>query len=132
MEKKDKQKNKNKNQKFVVVDEQGLPTAFFDSSIHGNAIPKDAVKITDNQWQEFIDNQGKRKWDGKKVVSHEPVTPQSVIDEQRILEIKESLKNIDLKSIRPLRENNTEMLSEFEKQAKKLRQELSKLHNKTT
>lgn len=38
-------------------------------------IPADAVAITDEQWSEFVDNQGRRKWIGGEVVAFEPLPP---------------------------------------------------------
>lgn len=51
--------------KFAVFTENGLPLAFFDSAV--NQIPDDAVEITMAQWREFLDNQGKRRWNGHSV-----------------------------------------------------------------
>jgi len=40
------------------------------------------VDITDEQWQDFIDNQGLRRWDGSKVVEYTPPTqePEPVVN----------------------------------------------------
>ncbi len=48
-------------QKYAVFNSEGFPTAFYDSEIH-TQIPQDTVAITDEQWLEFISNQGLRKW----------------------------------------------------------------------
>jgi len=73
--------------KYIQIDNQGLPLGFYSDDTHGarliadpdhvlesiedvaplidNAdtlIPVDAVEITDEQWQEFIDNPNTRKW----------------------------------------------------------------------
>jgi len=63
--------------KYAIFDEQGFPKAFYSPDIHGDNIPKEAIEITDEQWQEFISNQGKRKWDfeKKEVVPYEPPPP---------------------------------------------------------
>ncbi|WP_457635771.1 hypothetical protein [Persephonella sp.] len=62
--------------KYAVFDKQGFPKAFYTPDVHTN-IPKKAIKITDEQWFEFINNQGKRKWDFDKndVVVYEPPPP---------------------------------------------------------
>ena len=62
--------------KFAVFDENGFPKAFYDSNIHHN-IPHEAVEITEEQWLEFINNQGKRKWnfETKQVEVYEPPPP---------------------------------------------------------
>jgi len=52
--------------KYAVFDENGFPKAFYDKAIHGNNIPAEAVEITDEQWLEFINNQGRRRWDFEK------------------------------------------------------------------
>lgn len=52
-----------------------LPTGFYDPAIHGDAIPSDAVEITDAQWQEFLAHPHLRKWDGSKVVVYDPPAP---------------------------------------------------------
>lgn len=49
--------------KYAVFDEKGFPKGFYSNDIHGDNIPKEAIQITDEQWQEFISNQGRRKWD---------------------------------------------------------------------
>ena len=49
--------------KYAIFDEKGLPKAFYDKTIHGDKIPEEAIEITDKQWSQFINNQGKRAWD---------------------------------------------------------------------
>lgn len=39
-------------------------------------IPNDAVEITEEQWHEFINNAGYRKWDGAKVIEYSPPAPE--------------------------------------------------------
>ncbi len=48
--------------KYALFDKNGLPKAFYDDRIHKN-IPQEAIEITEEQWLEFINNQGRRKWD---------------------------------------------------------------------
>ena len=45
--------------KYAQIDDDGLPVAFFDKSLHGEAIPKDAIEISD--WD--------RDWETKRGVS---------------------------------------------------------------
>ena len=45
--------------KYATIDTKGNPTAFYDSEIHGSNIPKDAVKISDTDWQSHINGQRK-------------------------------------------------------------------------
>lgn len=62
--------------KFAVINGEGFPTGFYDRDFHGEEnIPEGAVEITDEQWQEFLDNQGHRRWDGEGVVVHVPPEP---------------------------------------------------------
>jgi len=53
--------------KYAVFDERGIPKAFYDADIHQN-IPSDAVKITDEQWLEFINNQGRRAYVNGQII----------------------------------------------------------------
>ncbi|MND96873.1 hypothetical protein D3C80_891760 [compost metagenome] len=39
-------------------------------------IPQEAVEITTDQWNEFLDNQGARRWVDGKVVEYTPPTPE--------------------------------------------------------
>jgi hypothetical protein len=60
--------------KYTTLDANGLPTAFYSDDIHEN-IPVDAIQITDEQWQECINNQGTRQFiDGVLVTYVAPVT----------------------------------------------------------
>lgn len=46
--------------KFARLDPDGYPRAFYDSDIHGNNVPRDAVPILDAQWAECVSNSGAR------------------------------------------------------------------------
>lgn len=48
--------------KKMIIDSNNLPTAFYDTDIH-TTIPVGAIDITDEQWQDLVDNQDSRKWD---------------------------------------------------------------------
>jgi len=50
--------------KYAIFDKKGLPKAFYSPDVHSN-IPDNAIEITDEQWREFINNQGRRAWDFK-------------------------------------------------------------------
>jgi len=66
-------------QKYAVFNELGLPQAFYDDEIHTKEqIPQNAILITEEQWMEFIQNQGRRKWnfETKQV---EPFNPEDLI-----------------------------------------------------
>ncbi|BAU91158.1 hypothetical protein MPPM_2553 [Methylorubrum populi] len=96
--------------KYGLFDNGGLPLGFYTPDIHGPlmlpiygptpepsednpqpvasvvgeernpAIPDGVVAITNEQWGEFINNSGRRRWDGEGVVAHEPpVSPPPVL-----------------------------------------------------
>jgi hypothetical protein len=52
---------------FGTFDANGFPVGFFPSDVWPTP-PDDAVEITEAQWQEFMQNQGQRRWDGSDVV----------------------------------------------------------------
>ena len=45
--------------KRATTDQQGNPTAFYDSEIHGDNIPSDAIEIPEADWQAHINGQRK-------------------------------------------------------------------------
>lgn len=67
--------------------EDGFPVAFYDTNAYDNCsfIPNDTVVITEAQWQEFLKNQGLRKWVAGEVVEYTPPEPP-------LSEIKKQLK----------------------------------------
>ncbi|WP_235925510.1 hypothetical protein [Brucella pseudintermedia] len=58
--------------RYAIFNNQGLPTAFYCLDVHGDKIPPDAIKITEEQWLEFIENQGARQWVNGQVVEYSP------------------------------------------------------------
>lgn len=54
--------------KFALFDVEGLPVGFYTPEI--NTIPENSVEITDEQWQDFMLNQGARRWENGQVVEH--------------------------------------------------------------
>jgi hypothetical protein len=61
--------------KRAIFDTNGLPTAFYDDDIHGDTLPSGAVAISDEQWREFLEHQGRRRWQDGHVVAYEPPPP---------------------------------------------------------
>lgn len=61
--------------KHAIFDENGFPQGFYSEDIHGDNIPPEAIEITDEQWEEFLGHQGRRKWDGSKVIEYTPPAP---------------------------------------------------------
>lgn len=49
---------------FGVFDEKGYPVAFYNSHFHDN-IPEYAIEISEEQWREFLTENGTRVWDAK-------------------------------------------------------------------
>lgn len=54
---------------YAKFDINGVPVGFYNEAIH-NDIPEGGVDISEEQWKEFINNQGQRRWDGEKVVEY--------------------------------------------------------------
>jgi hypothetical protein len=65
---------------YAKFDEVGLPLGFWPDDIfpdgddgeRHSAIPVDAIKITRQQWQAFLNNNGARRWEDGHVVPFEP------------------------------------------------------------
>lgn len=71
--------------KRMIIDENGLPVAFYDEGVHSN-IPEDAIQIDDSQWLTAIENQGQVSWDGSSFVEY---TRTRGIEEVRTLKLQE-------------------------------------------
>lgn len=54
--------------KFALIDEDGRPKAFYSSDVNKD-IPSEAVEISHDQWMEFINNPGVRRFQNQKIVS---------------------------------------------------------------
>lgn len=59
---------------WAKFDTDGLPLAFYVSDLWPTP-PDGVVEITQDQWREFIDTPGLRRWDGFKVVVYDPPQP---------------------------------------------------------
>lgn len=59
---------------FAMFDEVGFPTAFYCEEIHGDAVPLGVIEISEDQWRDFIDNPGSRRWQNSQVVEYVPPT----------------------------------------------------------
>lgn len=63
--------------------QNGLPVAFYDDEIdYPGGIPPGTVQLTHEQWLEFIENPGRRKWQGNRVVEYTPPPPEPVIPDR--------------------------------------------------
>ena len=94
-------------QKYAILDKVGFPIAFYDTDIYGDNIPTNAIEITEEQWIEFINNQGRRYFDfeTKQIKEFNPET-MKIIDnkvvfktEDEILQEKRTVKENQLKSL---------------------------------
>ena len=82
-------------QKYAIFDQSGFPKAFYDDEIHEN-IPLEAISITEEQWLEFINNQGKRKWNfstNKIEVYTPPPPPLNELKARKLQELQTATKN---------------------------------------
>ena len=62
---------------FAHYDQNGQILGFYTSDIHGDNIPTPSIEVTCEQWQECLNNQGRRKVDviTKQIVTCEPPAP---------------------------------------------------------
>ena len=85
--------------RYAVFDSDGLPRGFYSEDVHGARllpvyaeadeqpgeaqvvgwkpnpdckVPPEAIEITTDQWNEFLDNQGARRWENGQVVEYVP------------------------------------------------------------
>lgn len=55
----------------MLVDADGLPAGFFPSDLYLSP-PEGSFEVTFDQWMEFLNNQGSRRWNGQQVVEYTP------------------------------------------------------------
>ena len=56
--------------KYALIDNEGRATAFYSPDIH-DTIPQGAVEITDEQWQEYLSDQGMKRFVNGQVVTRQ-------------------------------------------------------------
>lgn len=105
---------------------------FYDTVIHGENIPNDAVEITVEQHQALLNGQSSGKVitadaTGNPVLTDQLPPTAEQVKAIRTVEIKAALAEIDAKSIRPLRDGDAARLADLEAQAEALRKELGSL-----
>jgi len=54
---------------FAKFNENGLPVAFYPEDVYKEQ-PAGTIEITEEQWHEFLDNQGCRRWNGDTVIEY--------------------------------------------------------------
>ncbi|UWL62294.1 hypothetical protein NIK97_12135 [Brucella pseudintermedia] len=66
---------------YAEFNDAGFPTAFYCDEIHGDAVLLAAIEISEEQWREFIDNPGGRRWQDGQVVEYSPpsVEPATIL-----------------------------------------------------
>lgn len=84
--------------KFATLNNIGQPTGFYSPEFH-SVIPEDAIEITDDQWQEFLNNQGTRILKNGKVVKYTPKISELDIINTQIINYIQLLKSTDHKMI---------------------------------
>ncbi|MDT9702120.1 hypothetical protein, partial [Streptomyces sp. P17] len=71
---------------FATFADDGFPTGFYSTIIVGDDYPDGAVEISQEQWSEFVNNSGLRRWVDGEVVEYtppplpEPVTVVNSVD----------------------------------------------------
>jgi len=60
----------------AVFDDNGFPVGFYPSDVWPSGYPETAIEITEDQWCEFIENSGARKWQNGTVVEYIPPAPE--------------------------------------------------------
>lgn len=78
--------------KYVILNENGTPSGFYDDTIHHN-IPKEAIGISDDQWIECINNSGKRKFVNGSLVEYVYVPTLDEAKNSKLSVIKADYKN---------------------------------------
>lgn len=65
----------------AVFDADGFPSAFYPEDVWPEGYPLEAVEITEDDWHEFLNNQGLRQWKNDRVVEYTPpfVEPVTVL-----------------------------------------------------
>lgn len=61
--------------KLATLSEDGKVLAFYDSVINADNIPSDAVEITENQWQDLLEDQYSLRLIDGVVIKIEPPAP---------------------------------------------------------
>lgn len=77
--------------KYMVTNGDGTPSAFYADDVHGprlidgepnpdTLVPPEAVEISDDVWQTFLNNQGCSRWadDAVEMFEPDPPTPPAV------------------------------------------------------
>lgn len=69
--------------KYALINDNGFPTAFYSTELHGDNIPAEAFEISEEDWIECLENQGLRRWVDGALVVYTPEEPPVVILEKQ-------------------------------------------------
>lgn len=82
--------------KYTILDNNNLPIAFYSDDIH-SVIPEDAIEISEDAWQECINNAGHRQIINGLAIEYVIQLTDEEIQIQKINEAKQYLKDTDYK-----------------------------------
>lgn len=71
--------------KYAHVDENNFLLGWYDPNIHGEAIPKDCIKVSESDWQFAINNNHNKIYADGSSEYIEPVLP----DEEKAIQIRQ-------------------------------------------
>lgn len=60
----------------ATFDNDGLPTGFYPEDIWPEGSPSDAIELSEEDYREFMNFAGQRRWDGSRVVQYTPAEPE--------------------------------------------------------
>jgi hypothetical protein len=67
---------------FAIFQPDGQPSAFYNDNVYKpEDIPSEAVEISADQWWEFLENPGDRRWDGSGVAPFDAPAPVPTTEE---------------------------------------------------
>lgn len=85
---------------YATLDEKGFVTGFYNTDVNGDNIPETAVKITEEQYNKLLNNQGKKALVNGKVVSKEKLASEEELLESKVLKARDYLNSTDWYFIR--------------------------------
>lgn len=69
---------------FAKFSSDGRVEGFYSVDVHGSNIPEGAVELTQYQYNELLENQATKRWDGSRVVDYDPPPHIPTIEEYRM------------------------------------------------
>ncbi len=62
----------------ATIDADGFVTGFYDTELHGDNIPEEAVELSEDQYEDLVQNQGFRRFEKGKIVEYAPPVSEPV------------------------------------------------------